>query len=148
MSEVRSSELETGYRLATTLLRWRWILLLLAKEKLGLSMPSGRCVLWTLTPSPEMTTKFNQMKYTKMKARKNEPLSNLRKRVVRVVEKGTLVTPIVSVPEATRVASPATSVEDITPRPKRQRMADKGKEKADSWSSSVWDDAGLALMRA
>ena len=27
-------------------------------------------------------------------------------------------------------------------------MANKGKEKADSWSSSVWDDAGLALTRA
>ena len=27
-------------------------------------------------------------------------------------------------------------------------MANKGKEKADSHSSSIWDDAGLALMRA
>ena len=27
-------------------------------------------------------------------------------------------------------------------------MADKGKEKADSRSSSVWDNAGLALTRA
>ena len=51
--------------------------------------------------------------------RKNKPLSNLGKRVVQVVEKGTPVTPIVSVPEATKVASPTTSMEEITPHPKR-----------------------------
>ena len=55
-----------------------------------------------------------------MKANKNEPFSNLRKRVVRVVEKGTPVTPITSIPEAMRTASPATSVEEITPHPKKQ----------------------------
>ena len=64
------------------------------------------------------------------------------------VEKGTLITPITFIPEATRAASPATSVEEITPRPKRQRTMDKGKEKEGSWSSSIWDDAGLALTRA
>ena len=47
-----------------------------------------------------------------------------------------------------RATSPATSVEEITPCPKRQRVADKGKEKVGSRSSSIWDDAGLALMRA
>ena len=66
-----------------------------------------------------MTTKFNQEMNAKMRARNNEPLSNLGKRVVRVVEKGSLVTPVVSVLEATRVASPVTSVEEITPCPKR-----------------------------
>ena len=86
--------------------------------------------------------------YAKIKAKKNEPLSNLRKRVVRVVEKGTPITPVASIPKATRVASPATSVEEITPHPKRQCVADKGKEKADSRSSSVWDNAGLALTTA
>ena len=96
----------------------------------------------------EMMMKFNQEMYTKMRAKKNEPLSNLGKKVVRVVEKGTPVTPIASVPEVTRTASPATSVEEITPHLKKQRLADKGKEKADSRSSSVWDDAGLALTRA
>lgn len=65
---------------------------------------------------PEMTTKLNQEMY----AKKNEPLSNLEKRVVRVVEKGTRVTPVTSILEATRVASPTTSVEEITPRPKKQ----------------------------
>ena len=58
----------------------------------------------------EMTTKFNQELYAKMRA-KNEPLSNLEKRVVQVIEKGTPITPVAFVPEATRVASPATSVE-------------------------------------
>ena len=92
--------------------------------------------------------KFNQEMYTKMRARKNEPFLNLKKMVVWVVEKGTPVTPVVSIPEAMRVASLATSVEEITPRPKRQRVADKGKEKANSRSSSAWDDVGLALTKA
>ena len=72
-----------------------------------------------------------------MKAKKNEPLSNLRKRVVCVDEKGTPITPVASIPKAMRVASPATSVEEITPHPKRQCVADKGKEKVDSRLSSV-----------
>ena len=75
--------------------------------------------------------------YAKMKAKKNEPLSNLRKIVVCVVEKGTPITLAASIPKATRVASPATSVEEITLHPKRQCVANKGKEKADSQLSSV-----------
>ena len=75
--------------------------------------------------------------YTKMRAKKNEPLSNLEKKVVQVVEKGTSVTLVAFVPKATRVMSPATLVEEITPYLKRQRMANKGKEKTDSCSSSV-----------
>ena len=83
-----------------------------------------------------MMTKFNQEMYTKMRAKKNKPLSNLEKRVVQVVEKGTPVTPVAFVLEPTKVMSLATSVEEITPRPKRQRVVDKGKEKANSrWSS-------------
>ena len=66
-----------------------------------------------------MTTKFNQEMYTKMKAKKNEPLSSLGKKVVRVVEKGTPVTLVTSVLKATRIASPITLMEEITPRPKR-----------------------------
>ena len=45
-----------------------------------------------------------------------------------MVKKGTLVTLVTSIPEAKRIASLATSVEDITPRPKRQSTVDKGKE--------------------
>ena len=83
-----------------------------------------------------------------MRVKRKEPLSNLEKRMVRVVEKGTPVTPATSVPEATRTASPTTSVEETTPRSKKQRVADKGKKKADSCSSNIWDDAGLALTKA
>ena len=53
------------------------------------------------------------------------------------MEKGTFVTPVTFVLKVTRTASPATSVEEITLLPKRQRVADKGKKKADSHSSSV-----------
>ena len=95
-----------------------------------------------------MTTKFNQGMYAKMRAKKNEPLSNLEKRVMRVVEKGVFVTPSIPVIKLTRTASPATSVEEITPFPKRQRKADKAKVKATSHLSSVYDDFDLALMRA
>ena len=84
-----------------------------------------------------MTTKFNQGMYAKMRAKKNEPLSNLGKRVVHVIEKGTPITPVAFVPGATRAASPATLVEEITPRLKKQRVSDKGKKKADSCSSRV-----------
>lgn len=62
-----------------------------------------------------------------MQARKNEPLSSLGKKVVRVVEKRTSINLITSILETMRVAS-KTSVEEITPRPKRQRVANKGKE--------------------
>ena len=80
--------------------------------------------------SAEITTKFNQEMYTKMRAKKNGSLSSLGKRVVRVVEKGTPTAPATSVPETMRMASPATSVEEITLQKKKPRVADKGKEKA------------------
>ena len=57
--------------------------------------------------------------YTQMRAKKNEPLSNLKKRAVRVLDKGTLITLVTSVPEMTRIASPATSLEEITPNLKK-----------------------------
>ena len=65
-----------------------------------------------------------------------------------MVEKGVSVTPLAPVAKPTRTASPATSVEEITPLPKRQRMVDKGKKKATSQSSSVWDDLDLMLTGA
>ena len=67
----------------------------------------------------EMMTKFNQEFYAKMKAKKIEPLSRLGKKVVQVAEKGTLITPATFVSEVMRTASPTTSLEEITPRPKR-----------------------------
>ena len=93
-------------------------------------------------------TKFNQGMYAKMRAKKNKPISNLGKKRLHVVEKGASVAPPAPVIEPTRTASPATSVEEITPLQKKQRVDDKGKDKADSHSSSVFDDASLALVRA
>ena len=95
-----------------------------------------------------MTTKFNQDVYSKMKVKKNEPLSALRKRVVRVVDQGTLTALVTFVPETTRVPSSTTSVEELTSRTKKPRMEDKEKEKAYLQPSSVWGNASLALTKA
>ena len=67
----------------------------------------------------EMTTKFNKDMYAKMWSKKDEPLSSIGKKRVRVMGKGpsvtrvTSATPIVSTIETVRTASPATSVEEI-----------------------------------
>ena len=95
-----------------------------------------------------MTKKFNQGMYAKMRGKRNEPLSSIGKKMVRVVEKGVSVTPPVLVTKTSRMASPATSIEEITPIWKRPRVEDKGKDKADSRLSSIFDDASLALSKA
>ena len=60
-----------------------------------------------------------------------------------------LVAPVVPSTEMTRITSPATSVEEIpTPTSKRPRLEGKGKEKAVSRASSIWDDAELTVERA
>ena len=106
-------------------------------------------------PLVEMTTKFNKDMYAKMRTKKDKPLFSLRKRTVRITGKGPSATPpasiipVVSGIEMARTASPATLVEEIpTPASKRSRMVDKGKEKANSRLSCVWDDEGLAVERA
>ena len=48
-------------------------------------------------------------------------------------------------PRKTQTASPTISLEEITPRLKKHRTGDKGKEKV---RASVWDDAQTALTRA
>ena len=95
-----------------------------------------------------MTTKFNQGMYAKMRGKKNEPFSSIRKRMVRVVEKGVFVTPPALFTEPSRTASPANSVEEITPFQKRPWVDDKRKDKVDYHLSTIFDDAGLALARA
>ena len=61
----------------------------------------------------------------------------------------TSATPIISVVETVRTASPATSVEEIpTPSSKRLRMSSREREKADSHLSTMWSDGGLAMDRA
>ena len=101
-----------------------------------------------------MTTKFNKDMYAKMRSKKDEPLSSIGKKGVCVTGKGPLVTPvtsatpIVSVVETVRTTSLATSVEEIpTPSSKRLRMSGQEREKADSHSSIVWSDGGLAMDR-
>ena len=67
----------------------------------------------------EMMTRFNKDMYAKMRSKKDEPLSNIGKKGVRVTRKGPSVppatdaTPIVSGVENVRIASPTTSVEEI-----------------------------------
>ena len=95
-----------------------------------------------------MTTKFNQGMYARMRAKKNEPLSNLGARAVCIVEKGVSIPLATLVTEAKRIASPATSVEEITPLRKKQRVVDKGKDKVNSRLSSVLDDTSISLVRA
>ena len=102
----------------------------------------------------EMTTKFNKDMYAKIRSKKDEPLSNIGKKRVRITGKGPSVlpsvdaTPIVSGVESLRVASPITSVEEIpTLSSKRQRLLAKEKEK-EKVGSSVWDDEGVAVKRA
>jgi len=98
-----------------------------------------------------MTTKFNKDMYAKMRAKKDEPLASIGKKVVRVTGKGPSAvdaTPIVPGVEGARVASPATSVEEIpTPSSKRPRLSAKDKEK-EKTGSSIFDDEGVAVERA
>ena len=109
------------------------------KESLVLSVSLFFNIYIYISPffHAEMTTKFNQEMYTKMKAKKNKPFSSLGKKVVRDVEKGTLITPAIFDLEATRTASPTTSLEELTPHLKRQRTLAKGKEKIGSQVSNV-----------
>ena len=102
-----------------------------------------------------MTTKFNKNMYAKMRAKKDEPLSNIWKKTVHVTGKGpsvvpvASVTPVVSGAETTRTASPSTLVEELpTPLSKRPRLFDREKEKADPRSSTIWSDERLAVDRA
>ena len=102
-----------------------------------------------------MTTKFNKDMYAKMRSDKDEPLSSIRKKGVRVTGKGpsvtpvTSATPIVSAIETVRTASSATSMEEIPiPSSKRLRTSSRERERADSHSSTVWSDEGLAMDRA
>ena len=103
----------------------------------------------------KMTTKFNKDMYAKMRSKKDEPLSSIGKKGVRVTGKGPFVTPVtsatplVSAIETVRTASPTTSVKDIlTPSSKRVRTLGRERERVDSHSSTVWSDGGLAMDRA
>ena len=102
-----------------------------------------------------MTTKFNKDMYAKIRAKKDEPLSNIGKKAVRITGRGSpavpaaSVTPIASRAETTRMASPSTSIEELpTPGSKRPHLSSKEKEKVDSHTSTIWSDERLAVDRA
>ena len=86
-----------------------------------------------------MTTKFNKDMYAKMRSKKDEPLSNLGKKIVHVTGKGPAPTPLSTIP-------PIALETMRTPSSKRQRVSSKGKEKekADVRSLTIWDDERLA----
>ena len=73
----------------------------------------------TLVPLEETTTKFNKDMYAKMRAKKDEPLSNIGKKAVRITGRGSpavlaiSITPVASGAETTRMASPSTSIEEL-----------------------------------
>ena len=102
-----------------------------------------------------MTTKFNKDMYAKMRAKKDKPLSNIRKKMMRVIEKVpsvvpvVFVTPVISGAEMMRIASPSTSVEELlTPVSKRPHLSNREKEKVDLHSSTVWSDERLVVDMA
>ena len=88
----------------------------------------------------EMMTKFNKDMYATMRNKKDEPLSALGTKSVRITDRGTPI--LVAFPSSltfvpTGVALPTPSVEELTPRNKRLRLGVKQKEKVDSRSSSI-----------
>ena len=68
-----------------------------------------------------MTIKFNQDMYAKMRAKKNEPLSALGKRVVCIMDQGSPATPVATVTRPTKAATLATSVEESSCGEQRER---------------------------
>ena len=101
-----------------------------------------------------MTSKFNKEMYNKIKGKKNEPLSSIGQRRLRitnkekekekeVLERGSS-TPTLDLDEGL-AASPGISVEEVARPSKKQKVASKGKEKV---GASVWSDAETAMDRA
>ena len=102
-----------------------------------------------------MTTTFKKDMYAKIRVKKDKPLWNIRKKMMRITGKGpsvvpiTSITPVISSAETMRTASPSTSVEELpTPVSKIPRMSKREKEKADPRSSTIWSDERLAVDRA
>ena len=95
-----------------------------------------------------MTTKFNKDMYSRMRNKKDEPLSAIGTKSIRITDRGApilAVLPSSPTPMTARAASPTQSVEELTPRNKRLRVGEKQKEKVDSRPSSIWDDAGVSM---
>ena len=99
----------------------------------------------------EMTTKFNKDMYARMRNKKDEPLSAIGTKSIRITDRGApilvaLPSSLTSIPAG--ATSPTLSVEELTPRNKRLRVGEKQKEKVDSKPSSIWDDAGVSVVKA
>ena len=98
-----------------------------------------------------MTTKFNKDMYARMRVKKDEPLSAIGTKSVRIMDRGVpILSTLPSSPTSAsaRGTSPTPSVEEVPPRNKRLRVGEKQKEKVDSRPSCVWDDAGVSVARA
>ena len=88
----------------------------------------------------EMTTKFNKDIYARMRNKKDEPLSTIGTKSVRITDRGApilAVLPSSPTPVIAGTASPTLSVKELTPRNKRLRVGDKQKEKVDSRPSGM-----------
>ena len=98
-----------------------------------------------------MTSKFNKDMYAKIKAKKNELLSSIGQKTLRITDKEKekekeaaergSSTPTLDEGWTT---SPAISIEEV-PAPKKRKTRYKGKEKV---GSSIWADAEAAMTRA
>ena len=98
-----------------------------------------------------MTTKFNKDMYARMRGKKDEPLSAIGTKSVRITDRGVpILSALPSSPTSApaRGTSPTPSVEEVPPRNKRLRVGEKQKEKVDSRPSCIWDDAGVSVARA
>ena len=82
-----------------------------------------------------MTTKFNKDMYTRMRGKKEEPLSAIGTEPVRITDRGVpILSALPSSPTlaSARGASPTPSVKEVPPRNKRLRAGEKQKDKVDS----------------
>ena len=76
----------------------------------------------------EMTMKFNKDMYARMRNKKDEPLSAIGTKSVRIMDRGaSILAALPSSPTSVPVgtASPTLSVEEFTPSNKRLRVGDK-----------------------
>ena len=95
-----------------------------------------------------MTSKFNKDMYTKIKAKKNEPLSSIGQKTLRITDKERerekemaergSSTPTL---DEGRIATPAISLEEV-PASKKWKIEPKGKEKV---GSNIWANAEAAM---
>ena len=98
-----------------------------------------------------MTTKFNKDMYARMRGKKDEPLSAIGTKSVRITDRGVpILSALPSSPTLApaRGASPTPSVEEVPPRNIRLRAGEKQKEKVVSRPSCFWDNAGVSVARA